>query len=261
MSDPVVLICPAMAVSSRFYGPVVEAFADRGWEALALPRRGFERGRPTAGRGVDWSYDHEISDIADAVSAARREAPDRPVLLLAHSLGAQLAAGHQLHRDPADALVVVGASVPHARYYPMAGLPVRVLASLVPVVVRVRGFLPRPFFGGPGAATMMREWAHMARTGKPPFAVQHRIATPTLDIRLEGDTYAVPAANQQFVDLFVEPSSMSRRDYTRDAVPDGGTTHHIHWVRTPRPLVDMVIDWWRHQADRQGAGRDEVVGT
>lgn len=31
---------------------------------------------------------------------------------------------------------------------------------------------------------------------------------------------------------------------TTDAVLDGGTTHHIRWVRTPGPVVDQVMAWW-----------------
>src|SRR5688572_32599987 len=79
MPAPIVLISSAMAVSSRFYSPLVDAFVERGWDAVALPCRGFEREQPVARRGVDWSYDDEISDIADAVAKARAEDPERPV--------------------------------------------------------------------------------------------------------------------------------------------------------------------------------------
>ena len=75
MSGPIVLISTAMAVSSRFYAPLVDAFAERGWDAMALPRRGFERGLPVASRDVDWGYDDEISDIADAVAKAGPRTP------------------------------------------------------------------------------------------------------------------------------------------------------------------------------------------
>jgi len=248
MPAPVVLISSAMAVPSRFYAPLVDAFAERGWEAVALPRRGFERGLPVASRDVDWSYHDEISDIADAVAKARAEDPARPVILLGHSLGAQLGAGHELHRDPANGFVCVAASVPHARFYPKAGVPLRTLGSLIPAVAAVRGFLPPPFFGAPGARTMMREWARFVRTGRPPFDVPRRIATPTLVVRLEGDTYSVPAANDRFVELFIEPSTLTDWTYRKDAVPEGGTTHHIHWVRTPGPVADRVVAWWAETA-------------
>jgi predicted alpha/beta hydrolase len=233
-----------MAISSRFYAPLLDAFVERGWDAVALPRRGFEPGRPIASRGVDWSYDDEITDIADAVAKARAEDPDRPVILLGHSLGTQLGAGHQLHRDPADGFVCVAASVPHARYY---GIPLRILGSLIPVVTAVRGFQPKPFFGGPGARTLMREWARMVRTGKPPFAVPHRIATPTLVVRLEGDTYSMPPATDRYIELFIEPSSLTDWTYRKDAVPEGGSTHHVHWVRTPGPVAGRVVEWWSSQ--------------
>src|SRR5687768_1233123 len=204
MPAPIVLISSAMAVSSRFYAPLVDAFAEHGWDAVALPRRGFERGLPVAARDVDWSYDDEISDIADVVAKARAEDPTRSVIVLGHSLGAQLGAGHQLHRDPADGFVCVAASVPHAKYFPHAGIPLMTLGTLIPIVTAVRGFVPSPVFGAPGARTMMREWARLVRTGKPPFSVPDRITTPTLSIRLEGDTYAVQASNARYTELFVE---------------------------------------------------------
>ena len=250
MSAPIVLISSAMAVPSRFYAPLVDAFVERGWYAVALPRRGFERDQPVASRDVDWSYDDEINDVAVAVATARADDPARPVILLGHSLGAQLGAGHELHRDPSDGFVCVAASAPHAKYFPYAGLPLRTLGALIPVVAAVRGFLPAPFFGAPGARTMMREWARFVRSGKPPFAVPDRITTPTLSVRLEGDTYAVAPSNDRFVELFVEPSALTQWTYRKDAVPEGGNTHHIHWVRTPGPVADQVVTWWNERSSR-----------
>ena len=244
MPAPIVLISSAMAVSSRFYAPLVDAFVERGWDADALPRRGFERGLPVASRKVDWSYDDEINDMADAVAKARAEDSSRPVIILGHSLGSQLGAGHQLHRDPADGFVGVAASVPHAKYFSRAGIPVMTLATLLPAVVAVRGFVPPPFFGAPGARTMMREWSRMVRTGKPPFPVPDRITSPTLVARLEGDTFAVPASTDRFAELLVHSSALTQWTYREDAVPEGGSTHHIHWVRTPGPVADRVVTWW-----------------
>lgn len=247
MSDPIVLVSPAMAVPSRFYRPLVAAFEDVGWSARALGRRGFEPGAPVASRSADWSYADEIADLGEAVSAARREDPDRPVLLLGHSLGAQLAVGLQRSADPggrADGLVLVGASVPHHRYYPYAGVPMLAYAAAIPVLTRVLGHLPKPAFGAPGAATLMREWAHFVRTGEPPFDGSGTVTTPALVVHLQADAYAVSAANKRFIELFLEPSAVTRWVYTQDATPDGGTTDHVQWVRHPSVVVDRVVRWW-----------------
>ena len=233
-----------MAVPSTFYRPVVTAFEAHGWDAQALPHTGFERGDPAASRANDWSYADEMTRVADAVAKARAEAPDRPVILLGHSLGSQIGAGHQLHHPPADGFVAIGASVPYFRSYRLGGLPVLLVGVTVPVAARVRGFVPKPMFGGPGARTLMREWARFVRTGKPPFKVPHPVTTPTLVINLEGDTYSVPKANQLFVKKFLEPASMTKWLYTKDATPDGGNTHHVLWAKTPAPVVDKIIDWW-----------------
>ena len=247
MASPLVLIAAAMAVPSGYYRPLVVELQERGWEARALPTRGFERGTPTASRQHDWSYRDETLAIADAVASARSEDPARPVILLGHSLGAQLGASHQIHHPPADGFVTVGASVPHFRSYPYGGLPILLLGVTVPVVTRVRGYLPKPFFGAPGARTLMREWARFVRTGRPPFDVPRRITTPTLVVQLQGDVYAVSAANKVFTQMVVEPDAVTRWVYTRDAAPTGGTTDHVQWVKTPEVVVDTIVDWWEHR--------------
>jgi predicted alpha/beta hydrolase len=244
---PLVLVSPAMAVPSRFYGPLVAAFEDVGWSARALGRRGFEPDLPVASRSADWTYADEIGDLAEAVRAARADAPERPVLVLGHSLGAQMAVGLQCAGDPAttaDGLVLVGASVPHHRYYPYAGLPMLAFAAAIPTVTRVVGHLPRPAFGAPGAATLMREWARFVRTGEPPFPVDGPVTTPTLVVHLQGDAYAVSAANKRFVEQFLDPAATTRWVYTRDQVPAGGTTDHVQWVRKPSVVVERVVRWW-----------------
>ncbi|GAA2069378.1 hypothetical protein GCM10009821_02210 [Aeromicrobium halocynthiae] len=89
MLSPHVVVSAAMAVPSGYYRPLVESFAAHGWRAQA-----------------------------------RSEEPERPVVLLGHSLGGQLGALVQARDDGADALVTIGAGVPWFRVHPWAGLPV-----------------------------------------------------------------------------------------------------------------------------------------
>jgi len=243
-NTPVVIVSAAMAVHSGFYKPLVAAFAERGWEARVQPTRGFERDEPSASRSHDWSYATEAQGIADLVAKARAEQPDRPVILLGHSLGSQLGAMHQLHHRPADGFVAIGASVPHFRAYPRGGLGILFMGLSVPVATRIFGYLPKPFFGGPGARTLMREWARFVRTGRPPFDVPHLVPSPSLVIKLQGDAYAVSAATDRFADCFLDPERTERWTYLRSDTPDGGTTDHLLWARSPGVVVDRVIDWW-----------------
>ncbi|MEU4419646.1 alpha/beta fold hydrolase [Actinoplanes sp. NPDC024001] len=242
---PIVLISPAMGIGSRYYRPLVEAFEARGWAARALPRRGFEPGSPAASRRHDWSYRDEIADIASAVAAARAGTPGRPVILLGHSLGGQLAAGHQINQLPADGMVTVGTCLPYHRDYPYGGPHLVVMGwVIVPVLTALFGHLPKPAFGGPGARTLMREWARMAVTGRTPFPVAAPVGTPALVVALEGDRLAPPPAVSRFSDRLFAPESVTTWLYRHEDVPEGASNDHIYWVRNPEPVVDRVLTWW-----------------
>ena len=234
-----------MAIGSAYYRPLVEEFARHGWEARALPRRGFERGTPPAGRDHDWSYDDEIATLEAAVVDARAAQPERPVLFLGHSLGGQVAAGHDLTRTPVDGHVTVGSAIPHPRHYPRGGVGIAFMAAvLVPLLTTVFGHLPKPAFGGPGARTMMREWARMVLTGRPPFPMPGPLHTPALIVSLEGDTLAPRSSVDHFADLLFAPEAVTRWHYLEAEVRPGTTNDHITWVRGSALVVDRVVDWW-----------------
>lgn len=197
-----------------------------------------------ASREHDWSYADGIADIAQAVEAARAQDPDRPVIVFGHSIGAQLAAGHELHQDPCDGFVGVGAAIPWHRNYSHRGIGLMIMAMSVPLVTRVWGYVPRPLFGGPGARTLMNEWGRFIRTGHPPYRAERPHSTPSLIVHLQGDSFAPTKANKAFIDKFTEPARTTRWVYPKNAAPDGGTNDHVEWVRTPGPVVDQVVAWW-----------------
>ncbi|GIF20760.1 putative alpha/beta hydrolase [Actinoplanes tereljensis] len=248
MTAPLVLIAPAMGIGSAYYRPLVEDFQRRGWPARALGRRGFERGQPRASRVNDWSYADEIEDIAQAVAQGRAEEPDRPVLLLGHSLGAQLAAGHELSRDPVDGVVTVGGALPYHRHYPLGGAHILALATvIVPVLTAAYGYLPKPAFGGPGARTLMREWARIAVSDRLPFPADGLVQTPSLVVSLGGDNYAPSRAVDAFAARLFDPAHTTRWEYRRADVRPGHSNGHVTWVRGAGQVVDRVVTWWDSQ--------------
>lgn len=247
MIAPHVLISPAMAIGSGYYRPLVAAFEEYGWLATALPRRGFGSEQQAASKSRDWSFGDEIGDIAAAVDDVRSHDPQRPVIVLGHSLGAQLAAGYQIQQPGCDGFVSIGSSIPYWRYYGATRWGLLAMALAIPLVTGIWGYMPKPFFGAPGARTLMRQWARFARTGVPPFPVADGVRTPTLDIHLEGDTYAVAPANDDFLRTLINPAVLTRWLYRHRDVPDGGTNHHIAWVRSPGPVVERIVTWWSEQ--------------
>lgn len=246
-----------MAVPSRFYRRFVDLIHERGWDARALGRRGFEDDGIRAGRGSDWSYADEARELGHAIEAARTENPQRPVVVIGHSLGAQISVAYEMSaaatgRRGADGLVLIGASVPHHRPYPYRGLPIYLLGAAVPLVTRCAGYLPRPMFGAPGATTLMNQWARWVRTGRPPFIVDGPLNLPTLAVQLENDFYAVPAALRQFLDQFIATDQQTWYDYTSAQTPEGGTTDHLRWIRHPEVVLDRIETWWADQERRRG---------
>ncbi|MEU4690867.1 alpha/beta fold hydrolase [Actinoplanes sp. NPDC023714] len=243
--NPLVLISPAMGIGSRYYRPLAEAFAARGWQARALTRRGFEPDGVRASRTQDWSYDDEIGDMAVAVREARAELPERPVILLGHSLGAQIAAGHQLTRVPADGMVTVGGCLPYHRHYPLGGPHLVLMGGvIVPVLTGLFGYLPKPAFGGPGARTLMREWGRMAVTGRTPYPAEAPIASPALLIALDGDRLAPAPAVERFGERLFAPEGVTNWVYRNEDVPEGASNDHIYWVKSPEPVVRRIAEWW-----------------
>jgi predicted alpha/beta hydrolase len=239
-----VLICPAMAVPSAYYRPLIAAFESKGWQATALPRRGFERDQPTADRSHDWSYADETAVVTEAVRAARAEAPARPVITFGHSLGAHLAAANQINGAPADAMVGIGAGLPWFRRYGLAWPGVATIGAAVWPLTAAFGYVPPPAFGAPGPRTLMREWSNLVLLDKLPFDVPHKIVEPSLVIHLAGDVYASSGSVKHFSRRLIEPEALTPWHYTRDLVPEGGTTHHVSWAKAPSTVVDKVVDWW-----------------
>ncbi|MYR05628.1 hypothetical protein GTV32_04555 [Gordonia sp. SID5947] len=251
-NSPTVLISPAMAVPSRYYRPVVDAFGRRGWSATTIPRRGIGDGAQPPSRALDWSYADETDDLAAAVRLVR-ETSGGPVMILGHSLGAQLCAMLGRRRDDSapDLVATVAGSVPYFRHYPKGGVTEWCTAAAVPLATAAFGHWPTPGFGAPAPRTLMREWARMVRTGRTPFDGADPISIPTFAVRLAGDRLAPAAAAEHFERAFAA-ASRTTWTYSAGDCPPGGSVGHVRWARTPDAVVDRVVDWWVHRLGNEG---------
>ena len=106
-----VLIAPAMGVRQDYYADFAAWLAGQGYHALTFDYRGMGRSRPEGLRSLR-DLDADLFDWADDTDAAIEyliaQAPGLPLLVVGHSLGAQLA-GMLKHRDRIAGLVSVAA--------------------------------------------------------------------------------------------------------------------------------------------------------
>lgn len=245
-----VLISPAMGVPARVYRRLAEALTETGFDVGIVPRRGIEEGSEPPSRRTDWSYADEAADLADAVVAARTAAAGTPVLVIGHSLGAQLAAMVALRDDDApDGIVAIGASIPHFRHYGLRGVPLAALAASVTPVSAVAGRWPRRGFGGPTPRALMRQWARMVLTRRAPFPLDGRISVPTLSIRLHDDEIVSGRAADAYDSAF-DPGAITRRCHRASDGSAGGLATHLGWTRTPDRIAEIVAGWWGSHTDQ-----------
>ncbi|MBY4574716.1 hypothetical protein ACN94_14115 [Gordonia paraffinivorans] len=242
------LISPAMGVPARVYRRLSEALASgasaqSGFEVGVVARRGVECGSPRPARAVDWSYEDEADDLAEAIAAARARTGG-PVLVIGHSLGAQLAAlAAQRSDHRPDGIVAIGASVPWFRHYGRRAVPFAALAASVRPVTAVVGHWPRQGFAGPTPRTLMRQWARMVLTGRPPFDLDGSIRVRALMVRLGDDELVTDQAAAAYEAAFSR-DVVTRWTYDESCCPAGGDATHLGWSRAPEVVARRIAEWW-----------------
>lgn len=236
---PVVLVAPAMGMKARYYLPLLEALAAAGVHAAVAEQRGHEAsGGRLPGRDYDFGYADLVEDLARAVEAVRVELPGAPVLLLGHSLGGQVAALYAgAHPDVLAGLILVASGTPHWRDYSRRLL---FAAYAFPLAARVVGYFPgeRLKFAGREARGLMRDWGHLARTGRFPRGERALVDVrlPVLSVSIEDD-WLGPVSS---IDGLV--AKLPGADVTRVHVAEDGVDH-FRWARRTEPVVPLIADW------------------
>ncbi len=85
--SPVLICFPAMGVSAKFYHPFALRLAQRGWNVVTADLRGNGYSSVRASKQNNFGYHEMLTyDWPAIISQARSLFPNRPLILLGHSL-------------------------------------------------------------------------------------------------------------------------------------------------------------------------------
>jgi predicted alpha/beta hydrolase len=142
-----VLLASAMGVKQDFYADFAAWLARQGYTAMTFDYRGTGASRPEAMRHSLRGFDADLFDWADDIDSAIEHlagtAPDVPLYVVGHSLGAQLP-GMLKHRDRIAGLVSIAAGSGYWRDNapPLKRIVLYFWHVLVPAATWMYGYFP-----------------------------------------------------------------------------------------------------------------------
>lgn len=253
-ADAVVVMLPAMGITSGWYSQVATALVHAGLAVAVADWRGHGTSNVRAARSVNWGYRQLAEvDVPATLNAVKQRFPGLPVYALGHSLGGQVASLHAAAFPGEFAGVALIASV--TLHYKDWGFPrswgVLAFTQIVRAIALALGYFPgnRLRFAGREGRQQMIDWANNGLTGRWVLGgsaneyerLLAEIDIPVLMMSIEGDPYTPDRA------LATHLSKMPRAAVTRhqwtDSDLEPGGLHHLKWVRHSGPIVDKLRDW------------------
>jgi len=254
---PVLIFLSALGTPSRVYRGFASALAMEGVHVCTPDWRGIASSSVRASRGKDHGY----RQLAEVDAPALIEAlsglyPSSPLWIGGHSLGGQLstliAATHpqRIH----GLLPIASGSVYLACYPPKLQRGIRFLGMVAGVTGKLVGHFPGQHigFGGREARAIMKDWLHVAHTGRYEpggssidyEAALARLAVPVLSLNFKGDTWAPESAATY---LLGKLPLCQREQWTwSDAESGGKHLDHFSWTRHPQLLAPKIAAWLRN---------------
>jgi len=254
-----VVIGGAMGVPQDYYAPFANWLAGQGWRVTTFDYRGIGRSRPPNGalRGFRADLSDWVRDYACVIDHAHATRPELPVLLLGHSLGAQLPGMLPNQRKVSGLLGVAAGSG-----YWRETAPQRRKAMLffwfvlVPLATALCGYFPggRLRLIGDLPSGVMFQWRRWClhphySAGAEGEAVRRRYAAaqfPVHAISIDDDEMVTLQGLRSLMTLYANaPAAVER------VAPDAfgiGRIGHLGAFRREREA-----DVWPHLAQRLGA--------
>lgn len=258
---PLVVLAPAMGVEASYYGRALDSLATEGVPSLSADLRGLGGSSLRAGWGTDFGYRETVEiDLPAIVAEARRRAPERPVAILGHSLGGQLACLFAaLHPGTIDGLLLVASCSVHFRGWPgPIGWGLATFQGFAFVLSKLLGYFPGRAlgFGGREARGVVADWVWQGFTGRyrlrdsdaDPEAQLRQLEVPVQTIRYSDDRYNSAAAVEHLLGKM--PRADVERIVRRPEEAGVESIGHFSWARKPEVLLPDALPWLRRLAER-----------
>ncbi len=251
---PVLIFLSALGTPSRVYRGFAAAMAAQGIHVCTPDWRGLASSSVRASRRHDHGYRELVEIDAPALIATLTERfPDSPVWIGGHSLGGQLStlmAARQPDRVH-GLLPIASGSVALSCYPPRLQRGIRMLGLVSRISGAMVGHFPgqRIGFGGREARGVMKDWVHVAHTGRyEPVGTAFNyeralaeLAMPVLALNFKGDTWAPEAAASY---LLGKLPQCQREQWTwGDADTGGQHLDHFSWTKHPQLLAPRIAAW------------------
>jgi predicted alpha/beta hydrolase len=260
-ANPIVVIAPATSVRCDYYARFADFLFESGFDVVTFDYRGIGRSRPPSLRGfrADWA-DWGESDL----EAVLNYTGERPVMLVAHSIGAFLA-GLAPSNTRFQRLLFVGGQYAYWRDYAPAERWKMYLKWHVamPLATRVFGYFPGARLGWieDTPAGVVRDWTRMTDAFEKTLRSEtfiggervselflrrfRNVTAPILSIGLEDDAFGTPPALERLLAYF----GASQRTHWRIAPRDlgAGSIGHFAFFHScfRDSLWPLALDWLR----------------
>jgi alpha-beta hydrolase superfamily lysophospholipase len=247
------MLVHGLAEHSGRYDRVGRQLASSGIETAALDLRGFGRSGGSRASVDRWSQLHD--DLEERIVALRAAAPNRPLVLYGHSLGALVVLGYALDGRARPDLLVLSAPAIRARLGLAQRLAVGGLGRIAPGLRVPNGIDPAVLASDPAVgAAYASDPLCVHRTtlgfGRAGFAEQRRVARgidrlaiPTLVIHGGLDRLVPPEASRALD---------GRAGVTRIVYP--ALQHEVHNEADGARVVSDIVGWIRERVSRMPPG-------
>lgn len=253
-STPLVLCLPAMGVSARHYRKLLSTLAESGYIAAVIDYRGLGSSSIRASRKHDFSYGTLVEqDVQASVTKLLEMFPENDFYLLGHSLGGQLATMYLgLNNFPVKGLILVASgSVFNKNWDFPKNVGILLGTQIAGLVAKFIGYFPgkRLGFAGSEARSVIRDWAHLARTGRfePKESIFNyeeafpQVKLPILGIAFEGDWLAPYKSLKGLCQKLVS-ADVNCMLLRNDKIPKE-TLDHFGWVQHSKPVLMKINSW------------------